>query len=648
MDNGQKVNEKEKMMESLFMCFLTMSYQASFVVCFVLVARVVLKLLHAPKKYSYYMWFIPFIRMILPVTIESIFSLLPNESASIQDNSIYQLITPAINIVSTKVNAPNTTSNIALNQGSMVWKWSTSLQWAWLIGVCVFLLINLIYYVKLNNKLQYSIRLMDNIYLSDHINTSFVFGILNARIYLGTTIQKEEMPYIISHEKKHVKRGDHLIKLLSFLILSLHWFNPFAWIAFLCMERDMEMSCDEMVMLQFDRPKRKEYAKALLNVSIGGKRVTGAPISFGDGNTEERIKNIMNDKKPTIWIGLIAIVLLICLTIGLLTNPIKKTRNSVGRKEVVQSEDTKEVTKDSKIVNKKDSIDITPPSIEKGMNLGADGVVLDFANEDYIIFHGYFGLFVYSIPMGKIIGAVDLESIGCNMTQGDRYCEVSVLKDASHVYLHPISETDMYVYNVYEQTLWKEPYTLEGKELFDSFSDNNMIGDIYVGNKVEFVVDGYQYYGYLFSEDGSIENLNYIEDDMLISLFADYFNSIPTNSGESIKEWNLDVTKISATGGIFTIQNNSDQVITYGEQYTLQVKRDDKWVDVPYIIQDWGFHDIGYTIKANDSVTMEVDWQWLYGKLPVGNYQFIKEIQVQQPDDSYEAVQMEVEFLITE
>lgn len=635
-------------MESLFMDILNMSYQASFVVCFVLFARMILNLLHAPKKYSYCLWVIPFVRMVCPVTIESMFSHLPKESASIHDNRLYKLILPVFDIVGTKVNVSKSTNNIAVNTEAIVWEWTTILQWIWLIGICVFLFINLTYYVRLKNKLQCSIRLMDNIYLSDNMNSSFVLGIYKARIYVSTTIQNEEMKYILLHEKTHVKRRDQLTKLLSFFILSLHWFNPFAWIAFICMERDMEMSCDETVMLQLDKQKRKEYATALLNVAVGGMRVTKSTVSFGDGSKKERIKNIMNYKKPPMWIGSIAILLLTILSIGLLTNPIKQNEDNQEMNEVIQNEDKKEVTEPTETVNKVDSIAITPPSIQKGMILGADGAILDFANEDLVIFHGYFGLFVYSISMGKMIGAVDLESIGCDMTQGDNYCEVSVSKDGSLVYLHPISETDMYVYNVLEHTLWKEPYSLEGKDLYDSFSKSNMVGDIYVGNKAEFMIDGYRYYGYLFSEDGSIENLYYMEDDMLISLFADYFNHTSTNPDDSTREWNINVTEISANGGIFTIQNNSDQVISYGEQYTLQGKRDDKWVDVPYIIQDWGFHDIGYIIKANDSVTIEVDWQWLYGTLPVGNYQLIKEIQVQQPDDSYKTVQLEIEFRITE
>lgn len=354
----------------------------------------------------------------------------------------------------------------------------------------------------------------------------------------------------------------------------------------------------------------------------------------------------MNYKKPTIWIGLIAILLLVVLSIGLLTNPLKENENNQALKESVQNDDTKETIEPSEFVNKKDSIDITPPTIQMGMNLGADGAILDFANDDFVIFHGYFGLFVYSIPVGKIIGAVDLASIGCNMTQGDNYCEVSVLKDGSYVYLHPMSEADMYVYNVLEHTLWKEPYSLVGMDLFDSFSDNSMEGDIYVGNKVEFVVDEYKYYGYLTSTDGTIENLYYVEDDMLFSLFEDYFNHETRN--DSFFELNVGLAMISSTGGIFTIYNNSDEIIIYGEQYKLQEKKENEWRDVPYIIQDVGFHDIGYSIEANDSATIEVDWEWLYGKLPAGDYQFIKEIQVKQQGDSYETVPLGVAFHIAE
>jgi hypothetical protein len=175
-------------------------------------------------------------------------------------------------------------------------------------------------------------------------------------------------------------------------------------------------------------------------------------------------------------------------------------------------------------------IPIIAPDIEKGMELGADGVILDYADGDIVIFHGYFGLFIYSINMGEMVGAVDLSSIGCDKTQGDNYCEVNVSADGTIIYLHPLNEDDMYVYKVSSQNLWKESYSLVGIELFNQFIDSSVIDNSYVGNIVEFVVEDYRYYGYLMSKDGSIENLYYREDDMIVPLFEDYFDRLTRNT----------------------------------------------------------------------------------------------------------------------
>lgn len=173
------------------------------------------------------------------------------------------------------------------------------------------------------------------------------------------------------------------------------------------------------------------------------------------------------------------------------------------------------------------SVTITPPTIQRNMNLGADAPVLDYAGNDIIIFHGYFGLFVYSIDKRSMIGAVDLKSIGCDSTQGDNYCEVNVSSDGTRVYLHPISENDMYVYNVLEKKLSKEVYFLEGIDLFDKFADSSTFMDEQMGSfserGVEFNVDGNQYYGYLTFPDCTIGDLKYVEGDMFFLLFESYF-----------------------------------------------------------------------------------------------------------------------------
>lgn len=176
---------------------------------------------------------------------------------------------------------------------------------------------------------------------------------------------------------------------------------------------------------------------------------------------------------------------------------------------------------------KEDSvIPITTPILEKGMTIGADDPMLDYAGNNFVIFHGYFGLFVFSLDSMSTIGAIDLEAIGCQYTQGDNACEVTVSSDGTKVYLHPMSEDYMYVYEVFEQTLYKTTYSMEGIDKFDDFVDRKISGvdggSYRIARMIEFKSENnFKYYGYLDSPDGTVDNIRYIEDDMIILLFSE-------------------------------------------------------------------------------------------------------------------------------
>lgn len=356
----------------------------------------------------------------------------------------------------------------------------------------------------------------------------------------------------------------------------------------------------------------------------------------------------MNLKNPVLGVAVVAVVLIIGLMIGLLTKPNQVEYNNRRLKESIGNNNLTD--ENAGVSERVSSVTITPPTIQRNMNLGADAPVLDYAGNGIIIFHGYFGLFVYSIDTRSMIGAVDLESIGCDSTQGDNYCEVNVSSDGSKVYLHPISEIDMYVYKVLEQTLLKKDYSLEGIDLFDTFADSSTFMDEQLGScserGVEFNADGYQYYGYLTFPGCTIGDLKYVEDDMIFSLFDSYFKDDMLSSG--LYAMNVIQSELTNTGATFQVFNNSAQEIQYGEQYKLQQKQNDSWTDVSYIIDDWGFQDIAYIIPANESKKLEVNWGWLYGSLPEGEYLFIKNIIVEKGAGNYDNIPVGVEFLISD
>lgn len=533
-------------MKAVFLQLLGMSYQAGVVVCFILLTRWVFQLCKVPKKYSYFIWAIPYIRFLCPFSLESIFSIFPKKQQLFQQNLVGQVVpqnlkNSGLSFIDFSFLAPAPENSIDPIQ-ALIFLGS----YIWLAGVVLLVLYSLVSLVKLKRKLQVQIGLKDNIYLADGIDMPFVMGIRKQKIYLPSSITKEEMEYVILHEQVHIKRKDAAIKGITFLATILHWFNPLAWAAFFCMESDMEMSCDEAVMGQLGEGCCTVYAQTLLSMSTG-KKNRGIPLAFGEGNVKGRIKNIMQYKKPLFFTGIFAGILIVTLSLGLLTNPVtadisEEINIEKERESIILQETTKETT----VLGQEElpvEIEITMPQIVPDMIVGADGVYLDYAENGTIIFHDYFGLFIYAkqingvIPVSMsmpesvwqsseygIVGAVDLKAIGCQDTQGDNYCEVNVSIDGSMVYLHPIGQEEMYVYDVYNKKLIKQEYSLEGVELFDSYASLEEIEGagkerICSTNGILFEDGRETYYGYIIG-DGTVGSLMYLEGDMLFPLFV--------------------------------------------------------------------------------------------------------------------------------
>ena len=212
--------------------------------------------------------------------------------------------------------------------------------WIWLIGLIVMLVYSVTTFIILKEKLKSAWHERDNIYTTDNVITPFVIGVFRPKIYLPYILTEEERQYILLHEQIHVKRGDHVIKIVSFFALCLHWFNPLAWIAFFVSGKDMEMSCDEAVIQRIGNGVKKEYSSSLLTLASGRKVVNGIPLAFGEGDTSSRIKNVLNYKKPALKFVCVAVIVSLIITVVLVANP--KTEgaskvDSITEKEEVHS-----------------------------------------------------------------------------------------------------------------------------------------------------------------------------------------------------------------------------------------------------------------------------------------------------------------------
>lgn len=191
----------------------------------------------------------------------------------------------------------------------------------WVLGICVLGIYSVVTLIQLKRKLKTALWEKENIYITERIGTPFVIGILNPRIYLPSAIGTEEREYVLLHEKIHIKRGDHILKIAAFVALCIHWFNPLVWMAFFLSGKDMEMSCDEAVIRKIGSSVKKEYTTSLLCMATGRRIINGIPLAFGEGDTGSRIKNVLHYKKPTTFVVVAAIIVCFAAAVILLANP---------------------------------------------------------------------------------------------------------------------------------------------------------------------------------------------------------------------------------------------------------------------------------------------------------------------------------------
>lgn len=325
-------------MEKLFLKIINMSIISSYVILFVILIRLLLK--KAPKIYSYILWLVVFLRLIFPFSFKSIFSLMPINTNTIPKDIIYSQtpeiqsgITVIDGIVNNRLPVPIVGASVNPMQ-----IWISLGQWIWILGIIVLGVYSIVSTIKLSKKLNSSKLLRANIYENSSIDIPFVFGIVKPQIYVPFGLSEAEKSYIIKHEETHIKRFDHIIKFLAFIIVSMHWFNPLVWLAFFLMSKDMELSCDESVIREMGHEIKKDYSKSLLSLSTR-RIIGGSPLAFGGKNTKSRIKNILNYRKPKFWMSLIGIIIVVVVAIGLLSNPKKIIPSGIDINNPVKVED---------------------------------------------------------------------------------------------------------------------------------------------------------------------------------------------------------------------------------------------------------------------------------------------------------------------
>lgn len=310
-------------MDDVFLKLVNLSISASWLILAVLVLRVVLK--KAPKWVMPLLWGVVALRLVCLFSIESALSLIPSAETipseivtETREPVLYEQATLDIVTNPTLPSAAEVPVGVSRQQAQVDFNIYSVL---WLAGMAALLVHALVSAGKLKKKLATAILLRDNIYESEFVDSPFVFGVVKPNIYLPMHMDEGTAAYVIAHERAHLARRDHWWKVLGYLVLALHWFNPLVWVAYILFCRDIELACDEKVVKGLDGAARADYSQALLSCAAPGRAVAACPLAFGEGNIKTRVKSALHYKKPAFWVAAAAVLAVVIVAVCFLTNP---------------------------------------------------------------------------------------------------------------------------------------------------------------------------------------------------------------------------------------------------------------------------------------------------------------------------------------
>ena len=363
-------------MNELFLKIINMSISASWLILAVLILRLVLK--KAPKWVNVLLWGIVAVRLICPFSFKSALSLIPSAETfpekviSGPSFDIQTGISPVDNRINDYLGDRYFEGvTVPANNGNNI---MTILTIVWIIGILLLGAYTIISYRRLHREIDTAVHYRDNIFQSENVSSPFVLGIINPRIYLPFSMNEQNLEHVVAHEQAHIRRKDHWWKPLGFLLLTIYWFNPLMWLAYVLLCRDIELACDEKVIKELGNEQRADYTQALVACSVNRRMIAACPLAFGEVGVKDRVKSVMNYKKPAFWIIILAVIACVIVAVCFLTNP---KQDSYTLRIVVPAGSQEEfVYSDEEVSTIKNSI-----KIWSGDGLGDTEVLLSPVNE---------------------------------------------------------------------------------------------------------------------------------------------------------------------------------------------------------------------------------------------------------------------------
>ena len=332
-------------MSDLFRNVLNASFQGGIVIAVVLLARLALK--KAPKKYACLLWILVGVRLLCPFTLESRLSLQPDVPQVIQTYTqeqpqpeiTMQEMVPAVpddaelpedvEIVYGDAFKENISGTVEPEQHRVV-DWVSICASIWLIGAGLLTVYSLVSYLLLKRRVREAVHLFGNVWECDGIGTAFILGFRQPKILIPMGLNPKSRLFILEHERTHLEKRDHWVKLIGFIALSVHWFNPLVWLAYVLLCRDMELACDERVIRDMGLEDRKRYSAALLECSVNRAHWAACPVAFGEVSVKQRILSVLNYRKSAFWVSIIAVIAIIFVAVCFLTDPAGEARIPSG------------------------------------------------------------------------------------------------------------------------------------------------------------------------------------------------------------------------------------------------------------------------------------------------------------------------------
>ena len=567
-------------MSALFLKILNLSINASWLILAVIAARLLLK--KAPRWISCLLWGLVAVRLLCPISLESVLSILPSAKVvpenieMVQDPHIdsgVRIIDNAVNPVIEKSFSPDAASSVNPMQvvvfmGSIIW----------LTGMVVMLLYALISYILLRRKVRASVAMNDRVKECDEVDSPFILGIFRPEIYVPSGIDENTLELVIAHEEAHLKRHDHWWKPFGFVLLAVYWFNPLCWVAYILLCRDIEAACDEKVIKDKDREYMAAYSQALLDCSVNRRVIAACPLAFGETGVKERVRGVLNYKKPAFWMIIVAVIACIVVAVCFMTNP------------------------------KKDEPDLSFLNYKNSINL----LIMDGSMKKVLYYSEEYS------------GNESVQELTANAEDIARFLSDADWKQTDNVSERPSSNgsIELIISDEYTITLYKDQSIA-----CVYFSGHERFYDIQPGdyeNLLKVLLS--------HTEDNVSDNSGrneIVRPEVLIGLNMTASDITPTGCK----------LVFTQDGG-----NATGQLET-GEWFEIQVKNaNGEWIDNSSKDIERGWEDIAHDINKDGITELPLEWESIYGYLSDGHYRIVKKVMDYRSPGDYDEYDVYAEF----